>query len=350
MTGAPTQDPEVAAPPDADRPVELSEELTGAVADALEQGDVARAAALATPLHAADQADLLEQLGRDDRAALVAQLEPDLDPELLTYLDETVRGEVLEQLGPAQAGAAIAQLETDDAIDILEDLDPTEQMALLETLPMPERAAVEAGLAYPEDSAGRLMQRDFVAAPEFWTVGQTIDYLRANPNLPDDFYDLYIINPRYRAGRLDPVEQGFAQQARRAADRAADEGLASGAGRGGPGEGRLHVPPVWPGLGAGGRRQRPHARRDHGGRRGRRDRGRGAGGHSAADRRGRGRRVRAALQTSLRRVPWLLVNLVTAALAALVIAQFEDAIDRLVVLAVLMPIVARSAATPGCRR
>jgi magnesium transporter len=189
--------PEAEAPPEPDRPVELSEELTRAVAEALEQGDLERAASLATPLHAADQADLLEQLDREDRAALVAQLEPKLDPELLTYLDGTVREEVIDQLGPAQTGAAIAQLETDDAIEILEDLDPSEQMALLATLPMPERAAVEAGLAYPEESAGRLMQLDFVAVPEFWTVGQTIDYLRSNPDLPDDFYDLYIINPRF---------------------------------------------------------------------------------------------------------------------------------------------------------
>ncbi|HEX5078215.1 MAG TPA: magnesium transporter, partial [Geminicoccaceae bacterium] len=197
MTEVGSGDPGTAAPPDSDRQVQLSEQLTEAVAEALEQGDPERAASLATPLHAADQADLLEQLGRDDRAALVAQLESELNPELLSYLDENVRGEVLEQLGPTQAGAAIAQLETDDAIEILEDLDPAEQMALLETLPMPERAAVEAGLAYPEESAGRLMQRDFVAAPEFWTVGQAIDYLRSSPDLPDDFYDLYIINPRY---------------------------------------------------------------------------------------------------------------------------------------------------------
>ena len=77
------------------------------------------------------------------------------------------------------------------------DLDQDEQIALLATLPLPERAAVEQGLTYPEDSAGRLMQRELVAAPEFWTVGQTIDYLRANPDLPDDFYDIYIINPRF---------------------------------------------------------------------------------------------------------------------------------------------------------
>ena len=80
---------------------------------------------------------------------------------------------------------------------MLGDLDETEQIAILQTLPMPERAAVEQGLAYPEDSAGRLMQRELVAAPEFWTVGQTIDYLRAKPDLPDEFYDIYIVNPRF---------------------------------------------------------------------------------------------------------------------------------------------------------
>ena len=104
---------------------------------------------------------------------------------------------MLEQLTPEEAGAAIAQLDTDDAIEVLGDLDETEQIAILQTLPMPERAAVEQGLTYPEDSAGRLMQRELVAAPEFWTVGQTIDYLRAKPDLPDEFYDIYIVNPRF---------------------------------------------------------------------------------------------------------------------------------------------------------
>ena len=101
--------------------------------------------------------------------------------------------EAVRFVGHGFAGA----LETDDAIEILADLDETEQIAILQTLPMPERAAVEQGLAYPEDSAGRLMQRELVAAPEFWTVGQTIDYLRAKPDLPDEFYDIYIVNPRF---------------------------------------------------------------------------------------------------------------------------------------------------------
>jgi magnesium transporter len=184
-------------PPATDSPAGPSDELIRTISDALDEGDVAGAAALAAPLHAADQADLLEQLSREQRTALIEALKPELDPELLIYLDETVRGEVLEQLSLEETGAAIAQLETDDAIEVLSDLDETEQVRILETLPLPERAAVEQGLTYPEDSAGRLMQRELVAIPEFWTVGQTIDYLRANPNLPDDFYDLYIINPRF---------------------------------------------------------------------------------------------------------------------------------------------------------
>jgi magnesium transporter len=174
-----------------------SEELVRAVDEALRAGALERAVELTAALHAADQADLLEQLGYDERTALIAELKPRLDPELLSYLDEAVRAEVLEQLTPEEAGAAIAELDTDDAIEILEDLDEAEQIAILQTLPMPERAAVERGLTYPEDSAGRLMQRELVAAPEFWTVGQTIDYLRAKRDLPDEFYDIYIVNPRF---------------------------------------------------------------------------------------------------------------------------------------------------------
>ncbi len=180
-----------------ERPVALSDELIRAVREALDEDAAERAAELAKPLHVADQADLIEQLSSEERGALLGALKSELDPELLTYLDESVRAEVLELLGPQVAGEAIAQLETDDAIEVLQDLDPDEQIALLATLPLPDRAAVEQGLAYPEDSAGRLMQRELVAVPEFWTVGQTIDYLRANPDLPDDFYDIYIINPRF---------------------------------------------------------------------------------------------------------------------------------------------------------
>jgi magnesium transporter len=348
MSATPSpQDSQLEAPPDNDAPVELSEELTESVEQALEQGDLERAASLATPLHAADQADLLEQLGREDRAALVGQLEAALDPELLSYLDETVREEVLEQLGPVQAGAAIAQLETDDAIEILEDLDPSEQMALLATLPMPERSAVEAGLAYPEDSAGRLMQRDFVAAPEFWTVGQTIDYLRASPNLPDDFYDLYIINPRFEPVGSIPLskvlrsKRGVLLTELRMKD--------------------LHLIPVEqdqehvgfmfrqyglvsaPVVDANGRMLgvitvddvvdviEEEAEEDI----------LKLGGVQETD------LFQRPLRAGMRRFPWLLINLGTAILASVVIAQFEAAIEKVVALAVLMPIVASMGGNGG---
>jgi magnesium transporter len=347
VTKPPHEPSEHEPSPSPGTPIELSEELTEAVQEALEQGDAERAADLAAPLHVADQADLLEQLGREDRATLVAELEPQLDPELLTYLDETVREEVLDQLGPQQAGAAIAQLDTDDAIEILEDLDPAEQMALLETLPMPERAAVEAGLAYPEDSAGRLMQRDFVAAPEFWTVGQTIDYLRANPSLPDDFYDLYIINPRYEPVGSIPLskvvrsKRGVLLTELRLKE--------------------LHLVPVEldqekvgfmfrqyglvsaPVVDVNGRMLgvitvddvvdviEEEAQEDI----------LKLGGLRETD------LFQPPLRAGLRRFPWLLINLGTAILASVVIAQFEEAIEQVVALAVLMPIVASMGGNGG---
>jgi magnesium transporter len=338
---------EVDGLPDTEGPVELSEELTKAVAEALDEGDLERAASLATPLHAADQADLLEQLDREDRATLVAQLESDFDPELLTYLDGAVREEVLEQLGPVQAGAAIAQLETDDAIEILEDLDVSEQMALLATLPIPERAAVEAGLAYPEESAGRLMQLDFVAVPEFWTVGQTIDYLRANPDLPDDFYDLYIINPRFepvgsiplskvlrskrgvlltelrmKALHLVPVEEdqekvGFMFR---------QYGLVSAPVIDANGRmlGVITVDDVVDVIDE-------EAQEDI----------LKLGGVQETD------LFQPPLRAGMRRFPWLMINLGTAILASVVIAQFEESIEQIVALAVLMPIVASMGGNGG---
>jgi magnesium transporter len=330
---------EEAQPLTAEAQVELSDELIRAVDGALQEGEAGRAAELALQLHVADQADLLEQLGREERTALVGELKPRLDPEVLTHLDEIVRGEVLELLGPEEAGAAIARLDTDDAIEVLGDLDEAEQMALLLTLPLPERAAVEQGLTYPEDSAGRLMQRDFVAAPEFWTVGQTIDYLRANPDLPDDFYDIYIVNPRFepvgsvplskvmRSKRgvlltelklkelhlipvdMDQEEVGFQFR---------QYGLVSApvVNESGRLLGVITVDDVVHVI-------EEEAEEDI----------MRLGGVTEPD------VFAPPLRTSLRRVPWLLLNLGTATLAALVIAQFEAEIEQLVVLAVLMPIV-----------
>ena len=323
----------------AETQVEPSDELIRTVDEALQEGDARGAAKLALSLHVADQADLLEQLGREGRAELIGELKTELDPELLTHLDEDVRAEVIELLGRADAAAAIAQLDTDDAIEVLGDLDEAEQIALLETLPLPERAAVEQGLTYPEDSAGRLMQRDFVAAPEFWTVGQTIDYLRANPKLPDDFYDIYIINPRFEPVGSIPLSKVLRSRRgvlltelklkeRHLIPVAMDQeevgfqfrqyGLVSApvVNEAGRLLGVITVDDVVHVI-------EEEAEEDIFRLGGVPDTGVFA----------------PPLRTSLRRVPWLLLNLGTAMLAALVIAQFEAAIEQLVVLAVLMPVV-----------
>ena len=338
---------EEAQPLQAETQVELSDELIRSVDHALQEGDAARAAELALQLHVADQADLLEQLGRDERTELIAEIKPQLDPELLTHLDDDVRAEVIDLLGREEAGAAIAQLDTDDAIDVLGDLDQAEQIALLQTLPLPERAAVEQGLTYPEDSAGRLMQRDFVAAPEFWTVGQTIDYLRANPDLPDDFYDIYIINPRFepvgsiplskvmRSKRgvlltelklkelhLIPVEMDqeevgfqFRQYGLVSAPVVSEAGRLLGV---------ITVDDVVHVI-------EEEAEEDI----------MRLGGVPETD------IFASPLQTGMRRFPWLLINLGTAILASAVIAQFEAAIQQVVALAVLMPIVASMGGNGG---
>ena len=182
-----------------DDSVGLSAELVFAVEDALDAGDTATATGLVKGLHEADLADLLESLTHDERTQLVKALGPALDSEALPYLDESVLDEVVEALEPQDLARSLAELDSDDAIEVIEDLDEAVQQQILAKLPMADRALIEEGLTYPEDSAGRLMQREIVVVPESWTVGETIDFLRAAKELPDDFYDLYVVDPRHRA-------------------------------------------------------------------------------------------------------------------------------------------------------
>ena len=338
---------EVAPEPQTEGHLALSDELVRSVREALEAGAAERAAELARQLHVADQADLIEQLNREERAALVGALKPDLDPELLTYLDESVRAEVLELLGPKDAGEAIAQLETDDAVEVLQDLDPDEQIALLATLPLPDRAAVEQGLAFPEDSAGRLMQREVVAVPEFWTVGQTIDYLRTKPDLPDEFYDIYMVNPRFqpvgsiplsrvlRSKRDVPLRElrlkelhliPVAMDQEEVGFQFRQYGLVSApvVNEAGRLLGVITVDDVVHVI-------EEEAEEDI----------LKLGGVQETDIFSR------PLQTGLHRFPWLLINLGTAILASIVISLFEKTIQQVVALAVLMPIVASMGGNGG---
>jgi len=173
-----------------------SAELVDAVLAAVESGDAARLAGLLEPLHAADIADLLEQIEPDSRERLITLWGDRIDPEMLSELSEGVRDEIMPLLSPAQLQRLGDELETDDVVYLVEDLDEPVQEKVLEALDDADRAAVESSLTYPEDSAGRLMQRELVTAPEHWTVGEIIDYMRASEDLPELFYDVILTDPR----------------------------------------------------------------------------------------------------------------------------------------------------------
>ena len=150
------------------------------------------------PLHPAQTADLIEVLRGHLRTQLVDRLRDGFDPLVLAELDETVRDEVAERLGTEAIAKAIAALDSDDALNLIVTLEETKQRRVLHAIPSALRAMLEEGIAFPEDSAGRLMQRELVAVPAFWKVGEVIDFLRESDDLPDDFYDIFVVDPRHR--------------------------------------------------------------------------------------------------------------------------------------------------------
>lgn len=187
----------------ADEVYGLKPELERAIGEALEQERLAEVRALVLPLHYSDTADLIDRLAPEDRRKLVEIIRAEFEPEILTELDENVRDEVIEQLGFTNFANAIAELDSDDAVYLIDQLDDEEQRRVLDALPPDKRIVVEQGLAYPEHSAGRLMQRETVAVPLYWTVGETIDYLRESRSVPEQFYDIFVVDPRHRPiGRI----------------------------------------------------------------------------------------------------------------------------------------------------
>ncbi len=161
---------------------------------AIGAGDEAKLRELVEPLHAADQAELLDRLNHDQRVMLTAALKQHFDSEVLPELSPEAAEDVMEALGAEASAVALAELDTDDAIHIIEDLAPEDQQIILDAMPEAVRDELQSSLLYPEDSAGRLMRRDFVSVPEHWTVGNTIDYLRDSADLPENFYVIYIVD------------------------------------------------------------------------------------------------------------------------------------------------------------
>ncbi|MEX2643176.1 MAG: magnesium transporter [Acetobacterales bacterium] len=177
----------------------VSDEQVAAVREALHGDDIARVRELCEGLHAADLADLIHTLPPAERRKLIDVLGAGIDPELLTFLEDHALDEVVQHLGAADIAAAVTELDTDDALDVVELLDEPVKEQILDHLEDADRAAIEEALAYPEDSAGRLMQRSFVAFPSHWTVGDAIDYFREEADkggetLPDEFFDIFVVD------------------------------------------------------------------------------------------------------------------------------------------------------------
>jgi magnesium transporter len=269
------------------------------------------------------------------------------DPEVLTYLDEALREQILDILEPGEIARAMAELDSDDALGLVEDLDEEKREAVLDALPARERLLVEEGLTFPEYSAGRLMQREVVAVPMFWTVGKAIDWLREARNLPDDFHIILAVDPAYRPtailklshilrNRRSAKLRELSSEEIRTIPAEMDQeevalmfrqyGLVSAPVVDGAGRliGVITVDDVVDVIDE-------EAEDDM----------LKLGGVSGDD------LYRATIDTTRARFSWLAVNLLTAIVASGVIAIFESTIEQVVALAVLMPIVASMGGNAG---
>lgn len=185
----------------------LTSDFVDAVTDAVEDRDADTLRRLTEGLHEADFADLMEWLKSDEREQFVTLLDRDLNYAALPELDETLRDEVLDVLPADTVAEAVSELESDDAAYLLESLDPEEQAEVLAKVSITDRLAVERSLEFAEDSAGRLMQIELVAVPHFWTIGQTIDYMRKTDDLPNNFSEVFVVDPGFHLTGTIPVSR-----------------------------------------------------------------------------------------------------------------------------------------------
>jgi len=317
------------------------------VIDAADDGDGMRLRSLLEDLHPADVADLMGFLTAEHRGVVVLWLPPELLAETLPELDDGIREEVLEQVAPGTLAEALQELDSDDAAAVVEDLEDDQRERVLAAMPAGDRAAIENSLGYAEDTAGRLMQREVMAAPLFWTVGDTIDHVRAQgEDLPELFFDIYVVDPINRPVGGIPIS-GLLRASRTvkladlmepvnaiAADTDQEEVAyifekyhlisAPVVDAGGRLVGQITVDDIVNII-------QEENREDILRLAGVSDESRGAGVFGV---------VRS-------RIPWLVVNLGTAIFASLVIGQFEAELEALVYLAILMPVVASIGGNSG---
>lgn len=176
----------------------LKPEFVSAVLDAVRAGDSEGAHALVEPLHPADIADLFELAPAEERAALAAAIKDLVDADVFAEMNDYVRENLIEALDPKEVADIASELDTDDAVAIIQDMDAEDQREVLRALDPDDRAAIEEALSYPEESAGRLMQRELIAVPEHWSVGDVLDYLRSSDDLTTDFWEIFVVDPAHK--------------------------------------------------------------------------------------------------------------------------------------------------------
>ena len=339
---------ETSEPEEAEDDYSLDQKAVARILNAVDLEDRELLIDLMDPLHPADIADLLEQINSFDRMRLINLYGKEFDGDILSEVDESIREEVIGMLSPEVLADAVRELESDDVVDLLEDLDEPQQEAILDVLEDSDRVAVEQSLTFPEYSAGRLMQREVVMAPEHWNVGEAIDFLRNSDDLPEQFYHITLVDPRLKpvgnvtlgklmGSRREVMLKSIVEDTFHVIPVSQDEGDVAYAFN------QYHLisaPVVDENERLVGVITIDDAMivldEEH-----EEDilRLAGVDGESSLSDR--------VADTTKRRFPWLLVNLVTSILASLVIAQFEAAIAQIVALAVLMPIVASMGGNAG---
>ena len=326
----------------------IDRKAMAAILYAVEIWDQEKLFELMEPLHPADIADILEQINAYDRRRLIELYDQEFDGEILSELNESLREEVIAVLKPDVLAEAVRDLESDDVVDLVEDMDGPQQEAILGALEESDRVAVKTSLAYPEDSAGRLMQRETAWAPEHWNVGQCIDYLRNAEELPEQFYHVILVDPKMKPvgnvtlGRImgarrevmlrDIVEEMFktipVTQDEEDVAYAFNQYHLISAPVVDENDRLVGVITIDDAMVVLDEEHEEDILR--------------LAGVSAE-----GSLSDKVIETAKQRLPWLAVNLVTAIIASLVIAQFEDTISQFVALAVLMPIVASMGGNAG---
>lgn len=318
----------------------LNADMVDAILLAVEEDDRDRLIEFLGHMHPADVADLLEQIDQPTRIRLIGMWGADIDSDVLAELEEGVRDDVLDTLTADQLGSAMQELDTDDVVYLVEDMDDADKEQLLDQLDDADRVAVEQSLTYPEYSAGRLMQREMVTAPAHWSVGDVIDFMRSSDDLPEQFYDIIVVDPamrpigEVRLGKLMAhprsvkLEHLMEKKLRTIPVDQSQEDVAYAFNQ-------YHMIQA-PVVNADGRLVgiitiddamdvlEDEAEEDM----------RllaGVGDEEISD---------TTWEITRQRFPWLLINLFTAIIASLVISLFSDTIEAVVALAVLMPIVA----------